>query len=101
VRRLGKALRTSLDAGHRGNSPLRVSVRGREWARIAAVSLVSRLSLANGVVSVGQSPTEYQVKAACLFNFLRFVEWPEDTLTDAHANWAIGFVGKTQRSANN
>ncbi len=30
-----------------------------------------------------ESPTEYQVKAAYLFNFLKFVEWPEDPSTDA------------------
>ena len=30
------------------------------------------------VVSAQEVPLEYQVKAAYLFNFLQFVEWPED-----------------------
>jgi uncharacterized protein DUF4154 len=38
-------------------------------------------------------PTEYQVKAAYLFNFLKFVEWPGDPLADTHGRWVIGIVG--------
>ena len=42
-----------------------------------------------------QAPTEFQVKAAYLFNFLKFVEWPEDPAPDAHGKWVIGFFGET------
>jgi hypothetical protein len=41
-----------------------------------------------------QSPTEYQVKAAYLFNFLKFVEWPDEPSADAHGKWVIGIVGE-------
>ena len=41
-----------------------------------------------------QSPTEYQVKAAFLFNFLKFVEWPEDSSSDSNQRWVIGVVGE-------
>jgi hypothetical protein len=37
--------------------------------------------------------SEYQVKAAYLFNFLKFVEWPEDAFTDSLAPIVIGIVG--------
>jgi len=40
-----------------------------------------------------EAPTEYQVKAAYLFNFLKFVEWPGDPLADTHGHWVIGIVG--------
>jgi hypothetical protein len=40
-----------------------------------------------------EAPTEYQVKAAYLFNFLKFVEWPEDASADPHIRWTIGVVG--------
>ena len=40
-----------------------------------------------------EAPTEYQVKAAYLFNFLKFVEWPGDPLADTHGRWVIGIVG--------
>jgi hypothetical protein len=37
--------------------------------------------------------SEYQVKAAYLFNFLKFVEWPGDAFPDALAPIVIGIVG--------
>jgi len=40
-----------------------------------------------------QTPTEYQVKAAYLYNFLKFVEWPDDPPGDPHGKWVIGFIG--------
>lgn len=37
--------------------------------------------------------SEYQVKAAYLFNFLKFVEWPADSFGDPLAPMVIGVVG--------
>ena len=39
------------------------------------------------------SHSEYQVKAAYLFNFLKFVEWPEGAFADPLAPIVIGIVG--------
>ncbi len=39
------------------------------------------------------SPSEYQVKAAYLFNFLKFVEWPEEAFPDPLAPIMIGIAG--------
>ena len=36
---------------------------------------------------------EYQIKAAYLFNFLKFVEFPEDAFADPLAPIVIGVVG--------
>ena len=41
-----------------------------------------------------QSPTEYQVKAAYLFNFLKFVEWPGESPADSPGSWMICVVGE-------
>jgi hypothetical protein len=38
-------------------------------------------------------PSEYQVKAAFLFNFTKFVEWPEDSVGDPHSPIVIGIIG--------
>src|ERR1700733_10268471 len=38
-------------------------------------------------------PSEYQVKAAYLFNFLKFVEWPDTAFSDSLAPFVIGVVG--------
>jgi uncharacterized protein DUF4154 len=70
-------------------------VSGRRLACVVALLLAAHLPLADRVVRAAQSPTEYQVKAAYLFNFLKFVEWPEDPAADPHGKWVIGFIGET------
>lgn len=36
---------------------------------------------------------EYQIKAAFLFNFAQFVEWPSSTFADTNAPFCIGILG--------
>jgi len=38
--------------------------------------------------------SEYQVKAAFLFNFAKFVEWPTNVFSDANAPFVIGVLGQ-------
>jgi hypothetical protein len=40
------------------------------------------------------SPSEYQVKAAFLFNFAKFVEWPPRAFTETNSPIVIGVLGK-------
>ena len=40
-----------------------------------------------------QTPKEYQIKAAFLFNFAQFVEWPSAAFADASAPISIGVLG--------
>lgn len=47
----------------------------------------------SGADQSSSAPTEFQVKAAYLFNFLKFVEWPDDPSPDPHGKWVIGIVG--------
>ena len=37
---------------------------------------------------------EYQIKAAFLFHFTQFVEWPAETFTNADAQFRIGVLGE-------
>src|SRR5206468_11199924 len=37
-------------------------------------------------------PLEYQVKAAFLFNFARFVDWPPAAFHDREASFVIGVI---------
>src|SRR3954468_16368142 len=39
------------------------------------------------------SPSEYQVKAAYLFNFAKFIEWPASAFPSEQSPFAIGVVG--------
>jgi len=36
---------------------------------------------------------EYEVKAACLFHFAQFVDWPDSAFSDADAPFSIGILG--------
>ena len=36
---------------------------------------------------------EYEIKAAFLFNFAQFIEWPEQAFTNATAPFVIGVIG--------
>lgn len=40
------------------------------------------------------SPSEYQVKAAFLFNFAKFVEWPADAFASSQAPFVICVLGE-------
>ena len=55
------------------SSPFQLSL-GRPWSWLAIRVVVCCIA----VVAQAQSATEYQVKAAFLFNFAKFVEWPAD-----------------------
>ncbi len=70
-------------------------MRGRLFGHLAVVLVAAHLALVGFAACAGQSLSEYQVKAAYLFNFLKFVEWPDDPVPDSQGKWVIGFVGDT------
>jgi hypothetical protein len=76
-----------------GNSHPRARAWGRSLACLAALLLAAQFPLGNRAVYAELAPTEYQVKAAYLFNFLKFVEWPDEPAADPHAKWVIGYLG--------
>jgi hypothetical protein len=41
-----------------------------------------------------EQPTEYEVKAAYLFNFARFIEWPAEAFEDSTSPITIGILGE-------
>src|SRR5262245_37705272 len=47
-------------------------------------------------VSFAQSPVskEYQIKAAFLYNFTKFVEWPQERFAGENAPFVIGVLGR-------
>jgi hypothetical protein len=55
----------------------------------AALLAVSVLVSANA-----QAPSEYQVKAAFLYNFTKFVEWPQTGSDPAGTSISIGILGQ-------
>jgi hypothetical protein len=51
------------------------------------------LCLSLGRQASGQAPTEYEVKAAFLYNFGKFVEWPSDAFRDRDPALVLGILG--------
>lgn len=72
---------------------LRSLLRLWRFALIAALLLAAHFPPANLTVYANESHTEDQIKAAYLFNFLKFVEWPSDAPSDPQGKWVIGVVG--------
>jgi len=48
---------------------------------------------ATAVHAAGASSREYQIKAAFLYTFIKFVEWPAEARGDEDAPFVIGIVG--------
>ena len=51
-------------------------------------------SLGDRSIAQEQGPTEYQVKAAFLYNFAKFIDWPSEAFPDSSNTFTIGVVGK-------
>jgi len=65
-------------------------VRTASWLVAASLAGLVVYSLA---AAQSEQPSEYQVKAAFLFNFTKFVEWPEGSFEDAQAPIVVGIIG--------
>ncbi|HEX2861137.1 MAG TPA: YfiR family protein [Lacunisphaera sp.] len=63
----------------------------RRWHVLGAAALLLSAPLAPAATAPSR---EYQIKAVFLFNFARFVEWPEDAFPDAAAPLIIGVLGE-------
>ena len=57
------------------------------------IVLAACVSLCPAGKAQSDQPTEYAVKAAFLFNFTKFVEWPESSFDGADSPIVIGIVG--------
>lgn len=66
----------------------RNTLRRMAWALVAAVAL----SLP--VRAQTPTPTEYQVKAAFLYNFAKFTEWPDDGRVAREGGYTLCIVGR-------
>ena len=60
---------------------------------LVLLGLSHGVSHAQGVAVAGEY-TEYQIKAAFLFNFAKFVDWPADAFADTTTPITIGIFGE-------
>jgi hypothetical protein len=83
-------LNRHLETNHARSRP--VYPRAHIILTLVAVFLSIRL-VAAPEVQAQEGLSEYQVKAAYLFNFLKFVEYPSESFADPLAPMVIGVVG--------
>ncbi len=65
-------------------------LRSRKILDVGLIALV----FCSAVAAQAQTATEYQVKAAFLFNFAKFVEWPADAFRSDDAPLQICVLGQ-------
>lgn len=72
------------------------SSRIRQGAFQTAAPLAGALILIASPAASQETPkvSEYQVKAAFLYNFAKFVEWPDGTHSSADSPLRVGVLGK-------
>ena len=63
------------------------------WNPALAGLMFLVLTLAAGAPAQEEKPSDYQVKAAFLFNFGKFVEWPTNAFAGAQSPLVIGVLG--------
>jgi hypothetical protein len=47
-----------------------------------------------GAIGQPNASREYNIKAAFIYNFTQFIEWPEDSFENAASPFVIGILGK-------
>lgn len=63
-------------------------------AKLFAALGVILLMVTSRCYSQSQGPTESQVKAAFIYNFPKFVTWPDDAFQETNAPLVVGLLGK-------
>ena len=63
--------------------------------RIRKILLLCWMLILSGMAAAQPPASEYEVKAAFLFNFIKFVEWPRSTFSETNSPYVIGVLGKT------
>jgi hypothetical protein len=67
------------------------SARGSPWRRLGLVVLL----VLGASAAFADGAKESEVKAAFLYNFTKFVEWPAESLPDDDSPIVIGVLGKS------
>jgi hypothetical protein len=69
------------------------AILAKRLAVILAVTILCALGDSSRHVTDAATPGEYQIKAAFLYNFAKFVEWPSGAFEDSSSPLVIGILG--------
>ncbi len=94
--RTSGAGRCEVRARERGATPpVRLCTLRLLVGRVLALILIVAVSLIGSALrGTAQSSGEYEIKAAFLYNFAKFVEWPAEAFVDPQAPFVLGVVGE-------
>ena len=67
--------------------------RCRAWRALAALLCLLAVAPLNPAQADSGETLEYEVKAAMIYNFTRFVEWPAESFSDAKAPFVVALIG--------
>jgi len=62
--------------------------------RLLLLLLAAACLCAPGRLDAAMPPSEYEVKAAFLYNFAKYVQWPPSARSDSNGPFVIGVLGK-------
>lgn len=71
----------------------RIAPLPHRWAVRLVLAILAAAFLHGAALAQPDQPSEYDVKAAFLFNFTKFVEWPQGSFEDSQAPIVLGIVG--------
>jgi hypothetical protein len=66
----------------------------RRWASVAGATVALALFVTTGLLAQLPKPNEYQVKATYLYNFGRFVKWPDTLPTSKGDSFTVCVLGQ-------
>lgn len=82
---------------------LKPTAKTNTQAWLAGVVIFCGLMFGAARAFAGDPPaamSEYQVKALCLLNFAKYVDWPETTFADTNSPIQIGVIGENKFGDN-
>ena len=75
---------------------LRIRVASISWRNVALAFVIATCAVSQNAQA--QVLNEYEAKAAFLYNFVKFVEWPPEAFADGSSPLIIGVVGDDKDS---
>lgn len=69
-------------------------MRSKTYSLIVLTLVLFVAAIGPAVRADSVTSREHRVKAAFLYNFIKFVDWPEEKVADSNDTIAIGIIGK-------
>jgi len=75
-----------------------MKIRKKIYALLVLALILLNTAIAAAANADNEQMLEHQIKAAFLYNFVKFIDWPQEITTDANKPIIIGIIGKNEFS---